>query len=133
MWVGVAYMNGAPIAGGCGFAWGKEFEMTWASSLRSHAKIAPNMLLYWSFIERAIERGLSFFNFGRCTPGSGTHKFKRQWNTRDEQLWWYQYSKSGAESTPTPDGKYSLGPRIWRHLPIRIATALGPHIVRYIP
>jgi hypothetical protein len=91
------------------------------------------MLLYWSFMKRASERGLRLFNFGRCTPGSGTHKFKRQWNSYDQQLWWYQHSRSGATSTPSPDGKYSLGPRLWRHLPVSVATALGPRIVRNIP
>ena len=46
-----------------------EFEMTWASSLDAYKRIAPNMLLYWSFMERAIEAGVRTFNFGRCTPG----------------------------------------------------------------
>jgi FemAB-related protein (PEP-CTERM system-associated) len=133
MWVGVAYLNGAPIAGGCGFTWGTEFEMTWASSLRSHAKVAANMLLYWAFIERSAQHGMTVFNFGRCTPGGGTHRFKSQWNSRDEQLWWYQYSPSGRTSTPSPDGKYSMGPRLWRHLPVWVATRLGPVIVRNIP
>jgi serine/alanine adding enzyme len=133
MWFGVAWLNNEAIACGCGFIWDREFEMTWASSLRSHAKIAPNMLLYWAFIERAAADGVRTFNFGRCTPGSGTHKFKKQWNSRDEQLWWYQHSRSGTASTPTPDGKFSLGPRLWRHLPIPVANVLGPLIVRNIP
>jgi hypothetical protein len=28
---------------------------------------------------------------------------------------------------------FSLGPRVWRHLPLPLANALGPRIVRYIP
>jgi serine/alanine adding enzyme len=133
MWIGVAWLGDDAIACGCGFEWNGEFEMTWASSLRSHSRIAPNMLLYWAFIERAAASGVRTFNFGRCTPGGGTHKFKRQWTSRDEQLWWYQHSRTGTVSTPTPDGRYSFGPRIWRHLPLPIATALGPYIVRNIP
>ena len=108
--------------------------MTWASSLQSFSKVAPNMLLYWAFMERAVKEGLTLFNFGRCTSGSGTHRFKRQWGSRDEQLWWYQDSQSVAASTPSPDdGAYSWGPRIWRRLPVPLATALGPRIVRFIP
>jgi FemAB-related protein (PEP-CTERM system-associated) len=135
MWAGCAWYQGSPVAGGIGFRWGDEFEMTWASSLVAHQKIAPNMLLYWAFMERCAREGVELFNFGRCTPGAGTHRFKRQWGSRDEQLWWYQHTGSGVEAaTPSPDdSRYSWGPRLWRHLPVPLATALGPRIVRGIP
>ena len=135
VWFGCAWLNGEPIAGGCGIRWGTELEMTWASSLLAHKRIAPNMLVYWAFMQRAIAAGCTTFNFGRCTPGSGTHDFKRQWGTRDEPLWWYQQVADGKPaSTPSPnDSAYSWGPRLWRRLPRPVATALGPHLVRYIP
>jgi FemAB-related protein (PEP-CTERM system-associated) len=133
-WFGCAWLGGKPIACGAGFRWGGEFEMTWASSLHAYSKVAPNMLVYWAFMERAVAEGLTLFNFGRCTSGSGTHRFKRQWGSRDEQLWWYQDSKTATAATPSPDdGAFSWGPRIWRRLPLPVATALGPRIVRYIP
>ncbi len=132
---GCAYLNGKPIAAGCGLRWHSEFEITWASALREHSQIAPNMFLYWSFLERAADEGLTLFNFGRCTPGGGTHRFKLQWGTREEQLWWYQRRSSPAVAgTPSPnDRRLAWGPRLWRHLPERVATAIGPHIVRFIP
>lgn len=133
-WFGCAWLRDEPIAGGAGFVWGREFEMTWASSLHAHSRIAPNMGLYWAFMERAVQEGLTLFNFGRCSPGSGTHRFKRQWGSRDEQLWWYQASAEGATATPSPDqGAYAWGPRLWQRLPVGVATALGPRIVRCIP
>jgi serine/alanine adding enzyme len=133
-WFACAYLRGEAVAGGCGFRFGDEFEMTWASSLRAYNREAPNMLLYWSLMERAMESGARCFNFGRCTPGSGTHRFKSQWGGRDEPLWWYDVSASADTHTPSPDdGAYSWGPRLWRHLPTRVATALGPKIVRFIP
>jgi FemAB-related protein (PEP-CTERM system-associated) len=133
-WFGCAYLDERPIACGAGFRWGAEFEMTWASALSAHNRIAPNMLVYWSFMERAIQEKLTLFNFGRCSPGAGTHRFKRQWGSRDEQLWWYQWSADGVGSTPSPDqGAYSWGPRLWKKLPLPVATALGPRIVRCIP
>lgn len=132
--VGCVYLNGEAIAAGCGFVWDGEFEMTWAASLRSHSRIAPNMLLYWAFMGRCVEEGVRTFNFGRCTPGSGTHRFKRQWGSRDEQLWWYQVHAGRRSKTPSPDdGAYSWGPKLWRKLPLPIANALGPLIVRNIP
>jgi len=134
-WFACAYLRGQAVAGGCGFQFGSEFELTWASSLREFNREAPNMLLYWSLMERAIEKGLTRFNFGRCSPGSGTHRFKSQWGGRDETLWWYDRSREGSRSsTPSPtDGAYSWGPRIWRRIPTAIATRLGPSIVRFIP
>lgn len=133
-WFGCAYLDGKPIACGCGLVANDEVEMTWASDLFAYRKIAPNMLLYWSFMERAIEEGLSTFNFGRCTPGSGTHRFKKQWGTDDEKLWWYQWPQEGRESTPSPDeDRWSWGPKVWRKLPESVANAVGPRVVRYIP
>ncbi len=134
VWFGCAYVDDNAVAAGCGFEWGGEFEMTWAASLAEYNRIAPNMLLYWSFMERAIEQGLDAFNFGRCTPGSGTHRFKQQWGSREEPLWWYQYHRGRAASTPSPDdARYSWGPRIWKRLPLSLANVAGPRIVRYIP
>lgn len=135
-WFGAAWHGGRPVAAGVGFRWGDEFELTWASSLEQFNRIAPNMLLYAAFMQRAVDLGLTVFNFGRCSRDSGTHRFKRQWGSRDEELWWYQWSPNASSPAQTPspdDGAYALGPRVWRHLPLPIATALGPRIVRYIP
>ncbi|WP_434479839.1 FemAB family XrtA/PEP-CTERM system-associated protein [Gemmatimonas sp.] len=129
-----AWINGEPVAAGCGFRWGSEFEITWASSLRSHSRLSPNMGLYFAFMERMQQEGVVLFNFGRCTPDSGTHRFKRQWGSRDVPLWWYNRARSAVRKTPSPDdSRYSMGPRVWRKLPVPVATRLGPMIVRFIP
>jgi serine/alanine adding enzyme len=129
-----AYWNGEPVAAGCGFFFGDEFELTWAASLKSANRIAPNMLLYWSLMRRCIDAGCQRFNFGRCTPGSGTHRFKMQWGGREQPLWWYAHSRSHEATTPSPDqGAYRWGPRVWRHLPVFLANFVGPRIVRLLP
>ncbi len=125
--------GGKPVAVGCALRWADELELTWASDLFDYRRDAPNMLLYWTLMERAIEEGCRTFNFGRCTPGSGTHRFKSQWGSRDEQLHWYQHGE-GADATPSPDdGAYAWGPKVWRKLPLPLANLLGPRIVKYIP
>jgi FemAB-related protein (PEP-CTERM system-associated) len=130
-----AYLNGEPIACGCGFFWGSEFEITWASALRSHKHLAANMLVYWVLMQRAIADGARVFNFGRCTSGSGTHRFKLQWGARDETLWWYHAGNADvASEIPNPDqNRYVLATRIWRRLPVALTTRLGPSIVQFIP
>ncbi len=134
VWFGCAYFNGVAIAGGCGFFWKREFEITWSSSLRDSQHLRAGYLLHWSFMERAANEGAEVYNFGRSTPGSGTHEFKQQWGGRDEPLWWYYSTNGKGTSTPAPqDSKFAWGPRLWKRLPVAIATQLGPHIVRNIP
>lgn len=136
VWFGCAYHEGEPVACGAGFRWNGEFEMTWASALMEHRSLCANMLLYWRFMERAIGEGLDTFNFGRCPPDSGRHRFKKQWGSRDEELWWYQHAANGTEATPSheDDALYAdWGPKLWQELPLPVANALGPRVVRYIP
>ena len=134
-WIGCGYLGDRPVACGAGFLWNGELEMTWASSLSEVNRISANMGLYWAFLERAIGAGVARFNFGRCTPNGGTHRFKQQWGGRDEPLWWYQHAPSGQPAaTPSPDeGAYAWGPRLWKRLPLPLANRLGPWIVRSIP
>jgi FemAB-related protein (PEP-CTERM system-associated) len=131
---GVVYRGGQPLAGGCGFVWRDEFEMTWAGALREHRTLAPNMLLYWAFMEQMIARGVRVFNFGRCSPGGGSHQFKRQWGGADVPLPWCQFAPGGVKTTPSPDDPaFSWGPRLWRWLPLPLANRLGPRLVRFLP
>lgn len=131
---GAVYWGRQPVAAGCGFVWRGEFEMTWSSGLRQHGHRRPNLLLYSCFMEHLIERGVHVFNFGRSTPGSGPHEFKRQWGGRDVPLPWCQYAPGGRAATPSPDDPaFAWGPRMWRWLPLPIANRLGPRLIRFLP
>jgi FemAB-related protein (PEP-CTERM system-associated) len=134
VWFAVAWKDGVPIAAGAGFRWDGEFEITWASALREYNSFSPNMAVYWALIERAAKEGLSRFNFGRCTEGSPTHRFKQQWGALDEPLYWYGSGARGETAMPKQSsGKFALASRVWTRLPLSIANRLGPMIVRYIP
>lgn len=133
-WIGVAYLGDVPVAGGFAIENGTEVEISWASSLRRYQKVSPNMALYGAFIRRACERGFDVFNFGRCTPESGTHKFKQQWGTRDEMLTWYQLRGGSDDAPPSQDGTlFSLATRVWQHLPLGLTTPLGGKLIAGIP
>jgi lipid II:glycine glycyltransferase (peptidoglycan interpeptide bridge formation enzyme) len=126
--------DGRAIAAGCGFLWMGEFEITWAGSLREFSRMAPNMLLYWSLMEEAIRWGAQRFNFGRCSPDSGTHRFKRQWGGEDHSLPWAQWSPGSVASTPVPTSKkYELATSLWSRIPVPVANRLGPWISRSLP
>ena len=133
----VAYHDEQPIACGAGFSWGndgdREFEITWASALRDYNRMSPNMLVYWELMKRVSDSGVNTFNFGRCSPGGNTHKFKTQWGTTDQQLWWYEQRAVGAATPSEGHGAAARGPEIWKRLPLSVANTLGPRIIRFIP
>ena len=134
VWFGCAYHKDVPVAGGCGLQWRDSFELTWASSLREYNKFSPNMLLYWSFMERAASLGLREFDFGRCTPNTGSHKFKLQWGAHDVPLYWYQSKTRANASTPRQDaGSLSLVSRLWQRMPVSVATLVGSRLRGGIP
>ena len=130
----VIYRGQEPVAAGCGFLWKGLFEITWAGSLREHAKVAPNMLLYWAFMHRMVERKARVFDFGRCTPGGGTHEFKRQWGGLDVPLPWAQWSNDNVESPPSPENPvFRFAAACWRRLPLAVTNRVGPLIATRLP
>ncbi|HEX6693871.1 MAG TPA: FemAB family XrtA/PEP-CTERM system-associated protein [Longimicrobiales bacterium] len=131
--IGCVYQGDVPVAAGAGFFFGTEFEITWASSLRSHSASAPNMLLYWEFMSRAIERDARTFNFGRCTPGEGTHRFKLQWGGETVPLPWVNVPRADSAKSRGPGRSARLVSAAWQRLPLRVANLIGPVIARQLP
>lgn len=128
------YFRGQPVAAGCGFIWGKEFELTWASSLREHSRRAPNMLLYWGLMQHMVGRKVATFNFGRCTPNGGTHRFKLQWGGETVPLPWLQWSPTGVAASSSRDGAVlQLATRVWSRMPLAMANLVGPLLARSLP
>jgi serine/alanine adding enzyme len=126
--------NGLPVAAACCLLWRDELEVTWASSLREFNHQSPNMLLYFRLMEDAVERGVRVFNFGRCSPGGSTHRFKQQWGGEDVPLPWPSWP--GGASTRVPSAErplYRLAVEAWRRLPLVITNRLGPTLARLLP
>ncbi len=131
---GVVYDHEIPLAAGYGFLWRDEYEMTWGSSLREFNRTGANMLLYWAFMEEVVRRRARTFNFGRCTPGGGTHLFKLQWGGRDEPLSWSAWSRGAVANGRSPGGTaFRLATAAWRRLPLAAANRVGPTLARRIP
>lgn len=114
---------------------GDTIEVPWASSLREFNQHAPNMLLYWSMLRFAIDRGFRAFDFGRSTRDEGTYHFKRQWGAQPSDLVWEYWTPPG-EAVPDlspKNPKYARAVALWQRLPVSLTTAVGPLIVRNIP
>ena len=124
-----------PIAGGFTLRTRGTTEIPWASSVRDFNALCPNHLLYWTMIKSAAAGGCTTFDFGRSTPGEGTFKFKEQWGAQPLELCWeYVMVNGGAMPDTSPKNpKFKLAISLWSRLPLPVANALGPAIVRSIP
>lgn len=110
-------------------------EIPWASTISKYNRFSPNMLLYWESIKLGIEQDCLFFDFGRCTPDSGTYRFKKQWGAEERQLYWYYILPDTAklpELNPN-NPKLRIFVRVWQKIPLSLTTYLGPKIIKNIP
>jgi FemAB-related protein (PEP-CTERM system-associated) len=130
------YRGEQPVAASIVHWRGAWMEVPWASTLREFNAVAANMFLYWRMIQFAIERGCTRFEFGRCAPGEGTFQFKKQWGAEPSPLvweYWMQGGKPARFDLHQGDSGYGRAAQIWRRLPLRVSTLVGPHLVRGIP
>jgi FemAB-related protein (PEP-CTERM system-associated) len=131
----VVRLAGAPVAAGFVIGDRGVLEIPWASSLRRANGVGVNMLLYWSMLEFACERGYATFDFGRCTVDSGTYRFKKQWGAQASQLYWHYWMREAGEPPRLnhSNPKYEAAVAAWRRLPLAVANRLGPLLIRNLP
>jgi len=110
-------------------------EIPWASSLREYNKFSPNMLLYWEVLKFCINNGYKKFDFGRCSPDTGTHRFKKQWGGVEKQLYWHYFlnQKDKLPDLNPNNPRYNLLIKIWQKLPVFATNFIGPHLIKNIP
>ena len=77
-------------------------------------------------------RGLKVFDYGRSKQGTGPYAFKKNWGFEPTPLHYeYQLYKRDAVPQNNPNNpKYKLLIATWRRMPIGLANALGPMLVR---
>jgi hypothetical protein len=109
-------------------------EVLSAGTIRRYNPFNVNMLMYWHLLERAVGRGQDTFDFGRTTPGSNTHAFKKQWGSEPAPAAWRYYLRAGHTADLRPDNpRYRRLVRLWRRRPVGLTRWIGPPIVRGIP
>ncbi len=109
-------------------------EVPSASSLRRYNRFNANMLMYWHLLRRATERGQSYFDFGRTTPGSNTFNFKKQWGAEPIPTVWQYYLRQGDLSAMRPENRrFQMAIQTWKKMPVWLTRWVGPIIVRGIP
>ena len=113
-------------------------------SVEEHESVDTDVVEFLYDIERArkkraqLYRNRNFyrlFDFGRSTVNAGTYRFKRQWGAEPDQLRWHYTLPPGAEMPElNPQSpRFRLATRVWQRLPLSVANALGPRIVKNLP
>jgi FemAB-related protein (PEP-CTERM system-associated) len=131
----VVRLNGQPLAGGLSIRFRDDVLVPWASSLRAYRHLCPNMLLYWTMMERAVDGHVEHFDFGRSSRDSGTEAFKLQWGASARPLYW-EYLLLAGRSAPDhgPDNpRFQAAVEIWKRLPCSLTNRVGPVIARHLP
>jgi serine/alanine adding enzyme len=87
--------------------------------------------LYWSVIERGIQKGLKTFDLGRSLIGSGNEVFKMKWAPRKKLLAYWHWLAPGQElpSLNQKNPKFQAAIAVWKILPAFIVRPLGPFLV----
>lgn len=104
----------------------------YAGDLENARNLAANDFKYWELMRMGCERGYRLFDFGRSKRGTGQYDFKKNWGFEPTTLH-YEYFLVNAKRVPEHNPlnpKYRLFIEMWRRLPISVANALGPHIVK---
>jgi FemAB-related protein (PEP-CTERM system-associated) len=132
--LGLVYDHDKTVGAGITLRAGRTISIPWASTLRTHNHLSPNMLLYWKFLENAADNNCATFDFGRSTPDEGTYHFKRQWGATAKPLTWYSLILDGAaQKTQSKSMNHrEMAEKIWQKFPLALANVLGPAIRKYI-
>jgi FemAB-related protein (PEP-CTERM system-associated) len=120
------------VAGVLSFFFRDEVLPYYGGGMAIARDVAGNDFMYWNLMQAAAARGCRLFDFGRSKLGTGAYDFKKNWGFTAQPLP-YEYKLYGATSLPDNNPlnpKYQLFIKMWKKLPLPLANALGPHIVR---
>lgn len=128
----VCETGGKPLSSVLSFYFRDEVLPYYAGDDFAARDLAANDFKYWELMRRACERGCKVFDYGRSKVGTGPYSFKKNWGFEPQPLS-YEYRLYRRDSVPQNNPmnpKYRAFIALWRKLPIGVANALGPYIVR---
>ncbi len=130
----VVYRDNKPLAGSLVIGFKDTLENPWASALKQYSRMSTNMLLYWTMLSYACDKGFKYFDFGRSTTGGETYKFKEQWGSEAIPLNWHYFIFNGHERKEevVEKGKFERAIRYWQKLPVPVTKIIGPMIRKHI-
>ncbi len=131
----VVYAGDRPVSGVLSVLFRDAVFPYYAGTSPEASRLAANNFMYWELMKAAAQDGIRCFDFGRSKIGTGAYAFKTQWNMTVEPLD-YQVFLVKRQSPPnfSPlNPKFEMATRLWKRLPLSLATWFGPHVVRWFP
>jgi FemAB-related protein (PEP-CTERM system-associated) len=124
--------HGAPIASVMNFYFRDEVLPYYGGGTPAARGRAGNDFMYWEVMRLAADRGCRLFDFGRSKIGTGAFAFKHNWGFAERRLH-YRFRLKPGETIPDHNPmnpRYRMFIAGWKRLPLPVANALGPFIVR---
>ncbi|WP_405048629.1 FemAB family XrtA/PEP-CTERM system-associated protein [Rhodoferax ferrireducens] len=128
----ISSVDGRPLSSVFSFYFRDEVLPYYAGDDLSARELAANDFKYWELMRRACLRGLKVFDYGRSKNGTGSFSFKKNWGFEPTPLS-YEYCLYRRDDVPQnnpSNAKYKFLISAWRCMPISMANAIGPFIVR---
>lgn len=123
---------GKPVSTVLSFYFKDEVLPYYAGDCIDARDLAANDFKYWELMRRVCEKGVRVFDFGRSKQGTGPFDFKKNWGFEPAPLA-YEYCLYRRASIPQNNPlnpKYRAFIALWKHLPMPLANAIGPHLVK---
>jgi len=130
----VSDASGKPLSSVLSFYFRDEVLPYYAGDDLAARSVAANDLKYWELMRHASRRGCRVFDYGRSKHDTGPWHFKKHWGFEPQPLS-YEYRLYNRDTVPQNNPlnpKFRLFVALWKRLPLGVANALGPMIVRHL-
>ena len=127
------HYDGEPIASLLSFEHGNRIMPYYVGASAQARPSRGFDFIYWQQMLIARERGLDLFDFGRSKVNIGSYGFKKTWGIEPTPLA-YQVKLIGTQTMPdiNPNNpKFQLATRVWKRLPVPVATLGGGVLARH--
>ena len=121
-----------PVASVMNFYWRDEVIPYYGGGTEAARTCYGNDFMYWEVMRRAAARGCRIFDFGRSKQSTGAYAFKKNWGFQPTPLA-YRFLLAPGQAIPEVNPlnpKYRLMIAAWKRLPLPVANAIGPVLVR---
>jgi len=135
VWVSGVEMEGKVIAAVISFVFGDTLNPYYSGSLSGTERLGSMNFMYWQLMERAVERGLRRYDFGRSRVDTGAFQFKKNMGFEPTPLEYQYYLRGDAElpSLNPSNPKFERFQNLWRALPRPVLRIAGPYLMRHLP
>jgi FemAB-related protein (PEP-CTERM system-associated) len=130
------HFNGSAVAAVLSFYFRDRVLPYYGASEPAFNGQAPSSFMYFDLMRSAGWQGLKKYDFGRSRKNSGgSHDFKAHWGmeVRDLPYEMLLVRRKELPHFSPANPKYQFAIRAWRKMPLGLARAIGPLLIRFFP